>query len=396
MQRQPRILVIDDEVAARYGLVRDLSNVGYLLEEAEDGGAALAKIEAFRPDVIVSDIKMPGTDGLSLLKRVNQAPDPPMVVLITAYGSEDIAIQALRAGAHNYLSKPFEVEELRLIVASALDKHRLLRENRRYYRELERTLAELKESQTALVQTEKMASLGKLVASVAHEVNNPLGALQSSVNTMGLVASKISEWCQGQPSDVSGRVHALVETLRDVSAQAQASCERLRAVVSNLRQFAQLDRAEFQRADVHAGIESTLHLLRHAFGDRIDVDTEFGDLPEINCWPRELNQVFMNLLLNAKEAIERTGGRGSIRVRTSGRGDPVRIEISDNGCGIPAEHLDKIFDPRFTIKGVQVGTGLGLTICYQTVRAYKGAIEVSSQPGEGTTFTVTLPSNLVE
>lgn len=161
MEQQPRVLIIDDEEAARYGLSRALSNIGYVLDEAEDGVAALARIETFRPDVIVSDINMPGMDGLSLLQHVNSTPEPPLVVLITAYGSEDIAIRALRAGAHNYVSKPFEVEELRLIVAGALDKQRLLRENRRYYRELERTLAELKESQTALVQAEKMASLGK-------------------------------------------------------------------------------------------------------------------------------------------------------------------------------------------------------------------------------------------
>ncbi len=247
MAQQPKVLIIDDEEAARYGLVRALSTLDYLLEEAEDGASALGKIASFRPDVIVSDINMPGMNGLELLRRVNQEPEPPLVVLITAYGSESIAIDALRAGAHNYLAKPFDVEELRLIVAGALDKQRLLRENRRYYRELERTLAELRESQTALVQAEKMASLGKLVAGVAHEINNPLGALQSSVDTMGLAARKISEWCKGEPPALSGHVHALVETLTTVSAQAKAACDRVGAVVNNLRHFAQLDRAEVLR-----------------------------------------------------------------------------------------------------------------------------------------------------
>jgi signal transduction histidine kinase len=335
---------------------------------------------------------MPGMNGLELLRRVNQEPEPPLVVLITAYGSEDIAIEALRAGAHNYLSKPFDVEELRLVVAGALDKQRLLRENRHYYRELERTLAELRESQTALVQAEKMASLGKLVAGVAHEINNPLGALQSSVNTMGLAARRISDWCTSQPAPSGGQIQPLVETMAEMSVQGQASCERLRDVVSNLRHFAQLDRAEVLRAHVQAGLESTLRLLRHEFADRIEIVREYGEVPEIDCSPRELNQLFMNLLLNAKEAIERGGRRGEIRVRTSAQPDTIRIEISDNGCGIPSEHLDKIFDPGFTTRGVQVGTGLGLAICYQIVRAHKGTIEVSSRPGEGATFTVKLPS----
>ena len=394
MAQQPKVLIIDDEEAARYGLLRALSSLDYLLEEAEDGASALGKIASFRPDVIVSDINMPGMNGLELLRRVNQGPEPPLVVLITAYGSEDIAIEALRAGAHNYLSKPFDVEELRLVVAGALDKQRLLRENRHYYRELERTLAELRESQTALVQAEKMASLGKLVAGVAHEINNPLGALQSSVNTMGLAASRISEWCKGQPPELSGNVHALVETLTAVSAQAKAACDRVGAVVTNLRHFAQLDRAEVLRAHVQAGMESTLRLLRHEFAERIEVIRDYGQVPEIDCYPRELNQLFMNLLLNAKEAIERGGRRGEIRVRTWAQPDTIHIEISDNGCGIPSEHLDKIFDPGFTTKGVQVGTGLGLAICYQIVRAHKGTIEVSSRPGEGATFTVKLPSGM--
>ena len=394
MAQQPKVLIIDDEEAARYGLIRAFSTLDYLLEEAEDGASALGKIASFRPDVIVSDINMPGMNGLELLRRVNQEPEPPLVVLITAYGSENIAIEALRAGAHNYLSKPFDVEELRLVVAGALDKQRLLRENRRYYRELERTLAELRESQTALVQAEKMASLGKLVAGVAHEINNPLGALQSSVNTMGLAARKISDLCTSQPAPGAGQIQPLVDTMAEMAVQGQASCERLRGVVSNLRHFAQLDRAEVLRAQVQAGLESTLRLLRHEFADRIEIVRDYGEVPEIDCSPRELNQVFMNLLLNAKEAIERGGRRGEIRVRTFAQPDTIHIQISDNGCGIPSENLDKIFDPGFTTKGVQVGTGLGLAICYQIVRAHKGTIEVSSRPGEGATFTVKLPSGM--
>lgn len=386
-----KILVIDDEDAARYGIARALAVEGYLLEEAENGIAALAKIEQFQPDIIVSDINMPGMDGLALLRHVNQNPEPPLVVLITAYGSEEMAVQALRAGAHNYLPKPFDVEELRLIVASAIDKQRLLRENRYYYRELERTLAELKESQTALVQAEKLASLGRLVAGVAHEINTPLGALQSSTDTMDRAARKIQEWCEGQPAEMAGRVKALVEALAIAGAQSKAACERIHAIVTNLRQFAQLDRADFQRADIRAGIESTIHLLRHEFGEDIEVAAEFGELPEIDCAPRDLNQLFMNLLLNAREAIERAGRPGVIRVRTSCDGDRVQVEVSDNGTGIAPEHLDKLFDPGFTTKGARVRMGLGLAICYQIARRHHGKIEIASRPGEGSTFTVTLP-----
>lgn len=391
MELEPKVLIIDDEEAARYGISRALTGQGYLLEESGDGVSALARIAGFRPDVIVSDINMPGMDGIALLRHVNQDPEPPLVVLITAYGSEQVAIEALRSGAHNYLSKPFEVEELRLIVAGAVDKQKLLRENRFYYRELERMLAELKESQTALVHAEKMASLGKLVAGVAHEINTPLGALRSTADTIQRVAQKISECCKDQTAGTAGRVKAMVESLTGMTGQAQAACDRINAIVTNLRQFAQLDRADFQRVQIQSGLENTIHLLRHEFAGCAEVVTEWGDLPEIDCAPRELNQLFMNLLLNAKEAIEETGSPGLIRVRTWLETDMVKIRIEDNGCGIAPENLPKILDPGFTTKGVRVGTGLGLPICHQIVRAHHGRIEVDSRPGEGATFTVTLP-----
>lgn len=385
------MLVIDDEEAARYGITRALANQGYLLEEAADGAAALGKIEQFQPDAIVSDINMPGIDGLSLLRRVNQLPEPPLVVLITAYGSEQVAAEALRAGAYDYLAKPFELEELRAVVRNALEKQRLLRQNQFYYQELERTLADLRQSQAALVQAEKMASLGRLVAGVAHEINTPLGALQSNANTIARAAQKISEWSSNQPPETGGALKRPLETLATTAAGAQAACERISLIVSNLRHFARLDEAEFQRAKIHDGLESTLGLLRSQLGDDIQVVKDFDALPEIDCSPRQLNQLFMNLLLNAIEAIGPAGRAGLIRLRTWVEGDGVKIAVSDNGCGIPAENLKKIFDPGFTTKGVRVGSGLGLPICYQIARSHQGRIDVESRPGEGSRFTVTLP-----
>jgi len=380
--KSPRILIIDDEEAARYGISRALANQGYELSEAENGLAALAKVEEFQPDVIVSDINMPGMDGISLLRHVNETPEPPLVVLITAYGSEQVAIEALRSGAHDYISKPFEVQELRLVLAGAVDKRRLLRE--------------LRESQTALVHAEKIASLSRLVAAVAHDINNPLGALQSSVDTMRRAADKVQAWCGSQPPEMASQIRNTVEALATVAAQAQGACDRIHLIVGNLRQFAQLDRGDVLRVHIHTGIESTLHLLRYEFGDRIRVETEFGDLPEIDCAPRDLNQLFMNLLLNAKQAIDRDGRPGLIRIRTWSEGDAVKIGISDNGGGIAPEKLGGIFDPGFTTQGGRVGADLGLPICQQIARAHHGRIEAESRQGEGSTFTVTLPVKMAE
>ncbi len=195
MERPPKVLVIDDEEAARYGIVRALSGQGYEIQEASDGDQALETIRQFQPDVVLSDINMPAMDGLSLLKHLQgQAKDEsevPPVVLITAYGSEEVAVKALRLGAYNYISKPFEIADLRVIIRNAIDKQRLLRENRRYLSQLHQTLAELKASQTALVQAEKMASLGRLVAGIAHEMNTPLGVLQSGLKTIETASTRL-------------------------------------------------------------------------------------------------------------------------------------------------------------------------------------------------------------
>lgn len=387
MPALPKVLLIDDEEAARYGIRRALANQGYELDEAADGASALAKIEAQQPDVVVSDINMPGVDGLTLVERVSGIPGAPLVVLITAHGSENVAVQALRAGAYNYLSKPFEVDELRIAVANAVEKQRLIRENRHYTAELERALTELQQSHAALVHAEKMASLGRLVAAVAHEVNTPLGVLEASAGTVEAAAARIRESLQ--PPGPS--VERMLGVLKDTAGQSRRACGRIETVVTNLRQFAQLDRAQIQRVQVSEGIESALSLAGPDLASGIEVVREFAELPAIECAPRELNQLFMNLLLYAADSIRARSGKGRIQIRTRALGETIRIEFEDDGGPIPEERLGQVFDPGLGLQQTRVAIDLRLPICYQIVKAHRGDIKAENVGAEGKRFVVTLP-----
>lgn len=386
MENRTKILIIDDEEAARYGIRRALTNPNYQIEEAADGFSALHRIAEYQPDVILSDINMPEMDGITLLRHLKENKDAPPVVLITAHGSEEWAIEAIRAGAYDYIHKPFEIEELRAIIRNAAEARRLVLENRYYYQKLEQTLAELKDSQAALVQAEKMGSMAALVAGVSHEVHTPLGVIASSADTMERAAQRLK---QAKPDPEL--LQRTTEVLTTAAAQLHTACERVRAVIANLRLFVQLDRADILRANIEENLDSTLRLLGHQFAGNITIEKEYGKLPEIECFPRELNQLFMNVLLNAIEAIERAGRPGTIRIRTWQDGEQVVVQFADNGCGIPQDKLNRIYDPGFTTKNVRVGIGLGLAISYRIVQAHSGEIEIESQDAVGTKVTIKLP-----
>ncbi|MGB2908594.1 MAG: ATP-binding protein [Candidatus Aminicenantaceae bacterium] len=258
-----------------------------------------------------------------------------------------------------------------------------------YAEDLEQINVKLRDTQASLVQSEKMAALGNLVAGVAHEINSPLGSIGSSADTIKRALRVIeSALYDGEAASQDERVNKAFQTLVTLNESVSGGVERIDRIVTALRNFARLDEGEYQSFDVNGGIEDTLTLVLANPEVRVEVEKDLGPLPELYCRPRELNQVFINILNNALEATE---SRGRITIKTREDDDRIRIQITDNGSGIPPERLALVFEPGYTTKGRGVGTGLGLAISYRIIEDHGGTISIESQPGEGTTVFLALP-----
>ena len=265
----------------------------------------------------------------------------------------------------------------------------------------------LRSAQDQLLQSERLASIGQLAAGVAHEINNPIGYVFSNFGTLEAYLERLFEMLQAyedaEATLADSSVATKLATLRarveldflkeDIPMLMRESKEglsRVRKIVQDLKEFSRVDtHQEWVWASLHQGIDSTLNIVANEIKYRADVRREYGELPDIECLPSELNQVFLNLLVNAAQAIG--PGRGLIVVRSGDAGDEVWVEVEDDGSGIAPEHLARVFDPFFTTKPVGRGTGLGLSLSYGIVQKHHGRIDVRSEPGRGSCFRVTLP-----
>ncbi len=261
-------------------------------------------------------------------------------------------------------------------------------------RPFEQKLLEIEQSlqdcQNRLAQAEKMAELGSLLTGIAHEINTPLASISSNTDMLALSLEKIRSLV-GAARDGTASVEEWEETLSIAEESLRTSriaCDRILKIVGGLRSFARREQTHPRRANLIEGIENTLVLLGHEIKGRIRMLKDYAEIPEIECYPDQLNQVFLNILVNAAQAIE---GQGEIRIRTWTEGKTLRISISDTGKGIPADLMARVFDSGFTTKEIGAGTGLGLSISRKIVEAHHGRIELESEPGRGTTFTIALP-----
>ena len=264
------------------------------------------------------------------------------------------------------------------------------------------------QSQQQLLQNEKLASIGQLAAGVAHEINNPIGYVFSNIGTLQNyiddLLTLIDASVKAESEIASAATRAELAGLRkridldylksdvlDLMRESREGIERVRKIVQDLKDFSHVDAtADWQWVDLRRGLESTLNIVNNEIKYKADVIKEFGELPQIQCMPSQLNQVFMNLFVNAAHAMP-DNVRGTITVRTGQRDHEVWIEVSDTGSGMPPEVMQRIFEPFFTTKPIGKGTGLGLSLSFGIVKKHNGRIEVSSTPGAGTTFRVILP-----
>jgi len=414
------ILVVDDTNTNLKILFDLLSQQGYRVAIAKSGEEALERVESYVPHLILLDVMMPGIDGFETCERLKANPhtqDIP-VIFMTALSDSDNKLKGLNAGAVDYITKPIEHEEvlarirIHLQLKNFNSLERMVDERTA---ELNKTLDNLKRAQVQLVQTEKMSSLGQLVAGIAHEINNPVNFIHGNLKhiqgyTLGLLElvqlyqkhfPQIPEEIQDYAEELD--LEFLQEDLSKILSSMTVGSDRIRQIVLSLRNFSRLDEAELKPVDLHQGIESTLLILQHRLSNgpetsTIEVIRKYGELPMVDCYPGKLNQVFMNILANSIDALEESIDCGNtqpqIIISTVALLNKwVEIRIADNGKGIPKEIASKIFDPFFTTKSVGEGTGLGLSISHQIItEKHGGKLECYSQPGEGTEFIIQIKS----
>jgi len=402
--KDSRILIVDDQVANLNVLRAVLEFAGCEnLRCLSDSRQVHPTFSEFNPDLILLDLHMPHLDGVAVLDQLSSLipkDDYLPVLVLTGDGTSEAKERALSHGASDFLSKPLNHTEVELRVKNLLQTrwlHRQLREQNvsleqqvrettSLAAELAQTNQRLRQTQGQLVHSGKMASLGQLVAGIAHEINNPLAFVINNIFVVQEQLQKLaSEVPNGQPVTLPAihKMRTRVEHMRE-------GADRVADLVSKLRTFSRLDEGRIKTIDVHESIESVLLFLRHKMKDRIEVERSYQATGDLTCLAGELNQVLMNGIGNAIDSIEATG---MISLATALQDGNFVIVVRDTGKGIPENIREKVFEPFFTTKPLGQGTGLGLAISYGIIQAHRGSIEVSSEVGKGTEFILRIPTS---
>jgi signal transduction histidine kinase len=379
---QPTLLVADDEPDMLRFLKSQLSS-HYRVLEAVDGQQAIDKASQFLPDIILLDMMMPEKDGLQACREIRDrtpTQNTP-IVLLTARADEETKMAALSAGASDFLTKPFSTTELHVRLKNLVESHQYQRKVLKQKQTLESTIDQLKETETQLVQSEKLASLGRMSAGIIHEINNPLNFATTGLYTLRNKGKYLAPDQQEEYAEV----------LKDV----EDGIKRVKTIVSDLRMFTHPDTESRDHVEVAEVVTSALRFLSNEWKDKVQIEQKLAEHQTVWANKNKLIHVVVNLLQNSMDAMKgKTYESEKPAIRIEGRLELGRslLIVRDNGMGIDTEHLDKIFDPFFTTKDVGEGMGLGLSICYRIVQEYEGRILVKTEPGKFCEFTLEFPA----
>jgi len=426
--RRTRILVVEDSPTFQAFLLHELGEEGYQVEAASSGEEAMELCATSDFDAVLVDLVLPGMQGIELCKLLEarrQAKEECFaIIILTSKESSDDMTRGLEAGADDFLNKSSDLTVVKARIRGLVRRKRFQEENARISRELKErhleTLAaqadarararvaeemekanklleaanrELSEKQTQLVQSEKMASLGQLVAGIAHEINNPMAFVLTNLHNIRGWLKEMSPEVESQLPPPLRKKWAKTHQRLD---SVEIGLERVRDLVVRLRTFSRLDEGEFKFVDVHESIDSVILLLEHRLnssGITLEKRYNFSE-PLLGCLPGQLNQVVMNLLTNAIDAVQEVEGEQKIIIATAKDGEWFLLQVKDNGVGISKSAQGRVFDPFYTTKPVGLGTGLGMSISYGIIQAHQGTIDLQSRPGEGSEFRIRIPLSL--